>query len=150
METILTHDIFVFDFDGVIVDSEKIHNHCWNIALQQYNISFPTFNHYDYCKIFHTNVEDGIKINLLNHYNINNFDEIRNNKNLLYKNYITNNEIDLIKGIENFLILLKNNNKKIIIASNTNREFIDHILQKYLTHKQRGKRMMTLSYHLKS
>jgi HAD superfamily hydrolase (TIGR01509 family) len=129
LNNILTYDIFIFDFDGVIIDSEKIHNNCWNIVLKKYNIHF---NYYNYCKTFHTNQNDGIRNNLKNDYNIIDFDELCNKKNLLYHEYIINNEISLIEGIKEFLLFLQQQNKKIIIATNTNKNNVEFIFKKYL------------------
>lgn len=127
---ILTYNIFVFDFDGIIIDSEKIHNLCWNKIMEKYNINF---DYYNYCKNFHTNENDGIKKNLKKYYNINNFDELCNEKNILYHNYVINNEMKLIKGIDVFLKYLDDNNKSIIIATNTNKKNVEYIFNKYLS-----------------
>lgn len=129
INNILTYDIFIFDFDGIIIDSEKIHNKCWNIILEKYNINF---NYNDYCKTFHTNINDGIRKTLKNDFKIDNFDILCDEKNKLYHEYIMNNNIDLIDGIELFLNFLRLNNKKIIIATNTNKNNVDYIFSKVL------------------
>jgi len=127
---ILSHEIFIFDFDGIIIDSERIHNQCWNKVLEKYNINF---DYYNYCKTFHTNENDGIKKNLEYNYNIDNFNELCNEKNNLYHEFVINNDMNLIQGINIFLQFLNNNNKPIIIATNTNKNNVEYIFNKYLS-----------------
>ncbi len=126
---ILKYDIFVFDFDGIIINSEKIHNLCWNEILKKYNLEF---DYYNYCKTFHTNEINGIKKNLETNYNLNNFNIICDEKNTLYNKYINSNGVELIDGIYNFLNFLNFNNKMIIFASNTSKINIDFVIQSYL------------------
>jgi beta-phosphoglucomutase len=126
---LLAYDIFIFDFDGIIIDSEKIHNLCWNKVLKKYNVEI---DYYNYCKIFHTNENDGIKKNLEKYYNINNFDELCNKKNILYHEYVLNNDMKLIDGIDVFLDFLNKYNKNIIIATNTNKNNVEYVFNKYL------------------
>jgi HAD superfamily hydrolase (TIGR01509 family) len=126
---ILEHNIFIFDFDGIIIDSEPIHNLCWNKVLEKYNIYC---DYQKYCNIFHVKEKDGIKYNLKNIYNIDNFDELCDEKNKLYHKYVLNNDIQLINGIHKFLEFLNKNNKKIIIATNTNKNNVEYIFTKYM------------------
>ena len=126
---ILAHDIFIFDFDGIIINSEPIHNLCWNKVLKKYNIFC---DYYTYCKIFHVKEKDGIKYNLKYIYNIDNFDTLCDEKNKLYHDYVLNNDIHLIDGIHKFLQILNKYNKKIIIATNTNKNNVEYIFNKYM------------------
>jgi beta-phosphoglucomutase-like phosphatase (HAD superfamily) len=125
---ILEYDLFIFDFDGVIINSEPLHNIFWNKVLKKYNINF---DYYNYCKIFHTLEIDGIKKNLEQFYNITNFDVLSNEKNNHYYDFLNNNDIKLISHIHDLLKFLSDNNKIIIIASNTFKKNVEFILNKY-------------------
>jgi D-arabinose 5-phosphate isomerase GutQ/beta-phosphoglucomutase-like phosphatase (HAD superfamily) len=132
---ILNYDLYVFDFDGTIIDSEYFHYYAWLNALQKYkhndienNINF-TEN--DYYKYFH-NIEKNSGKNFIKYkYDINNFDEIYKLKQEFYANFIKNENILLKEGIEDFLNLIIKYNKKFIIVTNTSNEFIELYKLKY-------------------
>ena len=52
MENILKYDLFIFDFDGTVFDTEEIHYHCWKDCLKKYsNIIIDNIN--TYFKYYH-------------------------------------------------------------------------------------------------
>ena len=139
-QNILNYDLFIFDFDGTLMDTEEYHYEAWLKAiplyLKQYNSTENNVDNHDfdsiiftmidYQKYFHS-IEKNSGKNLLKYkYNIDNYEEIYKIKQQNYLNLINSNKENLkfIPGVEDFIKYLKNNNKKIIIVSNTRIEFI--------------------------
>ncbi len=105
------YDIFIFDLDGTIIDSEIIHYQAYNNQLNN-QLSYQS-----YCDIFHTNKkEDFIKAN--------NIDIIKKEKDFkeLYKS-----NAKLIDGFEVFLNSLINTGKITCIVTNSNKERCEFI-----------------------
>jgi len=130
---ILDYDLFVFDFDGTIMDTEKYHCNAWGKALSNYLNKEIILDLEDYQKIFHSLEKNYSKYYLNIEYNIDFelYNEIYNNKQEIYTNIIKTENINLIDGIEDFLFFLKNNNKKCIIVTNTSINNIEIFYEKF-------------------
>lgn len=105
------YDIFIFDLDGTIIDSEIKHYEAYNNQLNN-KLSYKS-----YCDIFHTDKkEDFLKEN--------NIDIIKKEKDFkeLYKL-----NPKLIDGFENFFNSLINNGKITCIVTNSNKERCEFI-----------------------
>jgi D-arabinose 5-phosphate isomerase GutQ/beta-phosphoglucomutase-like phosphatase (HAD superfamily) len=126
MENILNYDLFVFDFDGTIMDTEKTHCKAWEIVLSKHMDKEIIININDYQKYFHSLIKDYSKNYLNIFYNIKyeDYDNLYKLKQNIYEEFIKTENIELITGIEIFLNFLINNNKKFIIVSNTSNRFI--------------------------
>jgi beta-phosphoglucomutase-like phosphatase (HAD superfamily) len=121
---IYNFDIYIFDFDGVILNSEYYHYLSYNNSFKKMNIDFNlTFE--DYCKINHS-----CKLSF-NEILYNNYDEIYKLKTEYYNNYIKNNNIELIEGFENFYSKLLLKGKKIIIVTDSTKEIIEQVSKKF-------------------
>ena len=125
-ENILHYDLFIFDFDGTLMDTENYHYQAWSKAISLYLKKTVIFPVLDYEKYFHSIEKNSAKNLLKYRYNIDNYDELYKIK---QKNYLETIEAEkdkltLIPGAEKFIKYLKDNNKKIIIVSNTRAEFI--------------------------
>jgi len=101
-------DTYIFDFDGVVVDSEKFH---W--LSYQTEVSFEK-----YCEINHS---------LKGPYFRDTMDFLK--KDQLYIGYIK--DIPLKKGFEDFYGKLVRLGKKVYIVTNTSREIFDLFSEKY-------------------
>lgn len=101
-------DTYVFDFDGVIVDSEKFH---W--LSYQTDVSFEK-----YCEINHA---------LEGPYFRDTMDASK--KDALYIQYIK--EIPLVEGFEDFYKKLVRLEKNVYIVTNTSRDIFDLFIQKF-------------------
>ena len=132
MNYILEYDLFIFDFDGTLMDTEKYHCEAWNLVLLEYNNTFSLNMPY-YFKYFHSLdrklSRDFLKIT----YNILDYDKAYLKKQQKYKELIEkeNIEFEFIFGAENFLNFLIKNNKKFVIVSNTSNKFIEIYKRKY-------------------
>lgn len=117
----LEYDLFIFDLDNAVIQTEKYHYLAWiktlqNILGNDFIISFEYF-----CEKFHSKDSENINKYLINQLLIENIDEIIENKNKNYLDIINENKenIKLVDGVELFLNMILENNKKFIIVSNS-------------------------------
>lgn len=125
------YDLFVFDFDGTIMDTEKFHYKAWINTLQSqvYNTIF--FDYSEYIKHFHTIDVSNKKKYLLIKYDIQNYDTLYELKQKEYNKLINENEVSLVKGFENIINFINENNKKFVIVTNTSIKNINFFSAKY-------------------
>ena len=118
----------LFDFDGVIVDSEPIHYHTFQETLKKFGVKIDEQRWYDeftgtgsphIMKVLFE--ENGIKEDL------DKWVKIRRNK---LWNYLRNNEIELKKGLKEFLELLEKRGIKRAVTSGSKEDTINFILKK--------------------
>jgi len=133
MENILDYDLFVFDFDGTIMDTEKTHCKAWGNVLSNYTNKEVIINICDYQKYFHSLIKDYSKnyLNIIHSIKYEDYDVLYKLKQNMYEELIKIEDIKLIDGMEKFLNYLINNNKKFVIVSNTSKKFIDFYSIKY-------------------
>lgn len=129
---ILDYDLFVFDFDGTLMDTEDYHRKSWENAIKETikNENFELTLH-EYHKHFHTLHSIHIRNYIRLIHNIEDYDRIYDLKQENYKKYIETEPILFIEGAKDFLTFIIEKNKKFVIVSNTKREFIDIFLLKY-------------------
>lgn len=130
MNNILTYDLFIFDFDGTLIDTEKYHCKAWNLVLSEYKSNIH-MNIIYYYKYFHSLdkklANDFLKIT----YNITDFEKVYNEKQIKYKELIETHNIELIPGVEKFLEFILENNKKFVIVTNSSIKNIEVFKNKY-------------------
>ena len=131
MNNLLKYDLFIFDFDGTLIDTEKYHCKAWNNALSKENNDNIDIKMNDYFKYFHslTPMMSNNYLKIL--YDIDNYDYIYEKKQYEYEKIINNESIELINGVENFLNFILNNDKKFIIVTNTSSKFIELFKSKH-------------------
>ena len=135
------YDLFVFDFDGTIMDTEKFHYKAWINILQTHINKNIFFDYSTYIKNFHTIDVSNKKKYLRLKYNIEDYDNEdydNENYNKLYelkqKEYnklINENEVLLVKGFEKIIDFIHQNNKKFVIVTNTSIKNIKFFSEKY-------------------
>ena len=131
MNNILEYDLFIFDFDGTILNTEPFHCKSWEKALSEYKKTDIKFSMNEYQKYFHTLNENNGKTILKLLYDVDNYNKIYELKQYYYEEFIKSNEFSFIEGITDFFLFLINNNKKFIIVSNTSEKFIKIFQEKY-------------------
>ena len=118
------YNLFVFDLDGTIINTEIYHHLAWNAVLSIYMKKNINLSYNEYCKNFHININNNIYNYLKNEYNISD-PKIFEDKNNIYLEYIKNNDIEFIGDSDIFIQNIINNNKKFIIVTNTLTKNID-------------------------
>jgi D-arabinose 5-phosphate isomerase GutQ/beta-phosphoglucomutase-like phosphatase (HAD superfamily) len=128
-------DLYIFDFDGTIMDTEPLHYKSWMIILSDYLKKDINIDIREYQKYFHSLDKLYSKNYLLINYDITYdiYDELYNLKQDVYEKTIRNNDINIqfIPGAEDFLNMLITNNKKFVIVSNASRVFLNIFKEKY-------------------
>jgi beta-phosphoglucomutase-like phosphatase (HAD superfamily) len=117
-------DTYIFDFDGVIVDSEYYHYLSYKKAIEGLNISFE-LSYETYCKINHSLNELHFK-----QYFPEKYDELHKQKRIFYNEYI-DSSIKLKKGFEEFYESLLTKGKKVYLVSDTSNEIFSRFAKKY-------------------
>src|SRR3972149_7359469 len=107
----------IFDFDGVITDSEILHLRAFNRVLAQYGVEISTKDYYkEY--LGYTDV-DCFKMLIQKGLLETNEQEIKNlakQKNRVFEE-LAKTECRIIEGVQDFLQMLKNNNISMAICS---------------------------------
>ena len=126
MININKYDLFLFDLDGTIINTEEIHFKAYKETLKKYGYN-NEFTFIDYCKLCHF---DDITMQHFVETNLNIFyEKFYQTKKNIYLSYL-NTSLSLINGFDTFLIELKKNNKKTCIVTHSDKETIDFILNK--------------------
>ena len=118
----------IFDFDGVIVDTEIVSYRIYKKILSDFGHDFTK---YDYAYNFSGKTEEKNVNNLIDQYNLPlSFDEcfdlvISTEKSMLAKG------VDLKAGVNELLTYLSDNNIKMVVASSSTRERAINILEKH-------------------
>lgn len=130
----LEYDLFIFDFDGTLMNTEIYHHKAWQKALAWAGVDKTLVENMDikeYQKYFHS-LDKIYTCNYLDiKYNIKNYDNLYEQKHNFYEEYIHTENISLIDGAENFLNFLIKNNKKFIIVTNSLMKYIKIFQDKY-------------------
>ena len=119
---ILNYDLYIFDFDGTLLDTEDAHYKAWNKLLPSLTIT----EYYIFChSLDKTLFKKYITDNGLD------YDNIYKQKQEIYSYYISVNNIEFISGAEDFLKLLILNKKPFVIVTNTSINNINIFKDKY-------------------
>jgi D-arabinose 5-phosphate isomerase GutQ/beta-phosphoglucomutase-like phosphatase (HAD superfamily) len=130
---ILDYDLFIFDFDGTIMNTEEYHCLAWCNALSAYKNESVNISLNDYFKNFHSLEPNHSKnyLKFIHNIDLNDYDSIYSEKQKYYCNFINKGFIDFIQGAYDFLEFLIYHNKKFIIVSNTSNKFIETYSYQY-------------------
>jgi len=120
----------IFDFDGVITDSEILHLRAFNRVLAQFGIEITTKEYYrDYLGLtdldcFRTLAHEG-RLKLGSHQ----IEDLVKRKNEMFKQLATSDS-GIIEGVHGFVKMLRQNNIPMAICSGAVRSEIELILEK--------------------
>lgn len=122
LENITDYELFLFDLDGCLIDSEKIHYASYKNALDFFNINLK-FHYDDYVKLCHSSdstFKDYIKT-------YTNYEDYHKKKEEIFESLVSKNSVCFTEGAENFLKYLMENNKKICVVTNSSSKRISLI-----------------------
>jgi len=119
----------IFDFDGVITDSEILHLRAFNRVLAQYSIEIATKDYYKE----YLGLTDVDCFKLLIHQGLleaeqQGIENLVKQKNLIFEE-LAKTEGQIIEGVRDFLQMLKENNVPMAICSGAVRAEIELILE---------------------
>jgi beta-phosphoglucomutase-like phosphatase (HAD superfamily) len=125
---IYDYKLYVFDLDGVIIDSEKNHWNAYQEALKTSNCEYFKNNKLTfekYCEINHS-IDKNISFkNILN----NCYDEVYNKKKEYY--YSNIEKINLVEGFEDFFNKLLFNNKTICLVTDSSKKTLNILKSRF-------------------
>ena len=132
---IIDFDLFIFDLDDTLVQTEKYHYTAWLITLKNAINDDFYFDFSFFCSKFHSMMEDGIKRYLIDELKIPQllYETIYNQKTSTYLHLIHNDKYNLrlIENADIFLNEILNNLKKFVIVTNTSKCNLDFYLEKF-------------------
>ena len=117
---------FIFDMDGLILDTERIAFRSYKEALKEYGYDFTE-------AFFLTLVGTNVKLTkelFLNRYGSwFPFDLLHENHNKITDKYIKENGVTLKEGVKELIDYLKENEYKIALATSSDREKAEYLLE---------------------
>jgi len=117
---------FIFDMDGLILDTERIAFRSYKEALKEYGYDFTE-------AFFLTLVGTNVKLTkelCLNRYGSwFPFDLLYENQNKITDEYIKENGVPLKEGVNELIDYLKENEYKIALATSSDREKVEYLLE---------------------
>jgi beta-phosphoglucomutase len=117
---------FIFDIDGTIIDSMKIHLKAWQKTLENYGCSLSLKEVGE--KAYGINPEI-VKRTLGNHLSDQEIEKISNEKEILFRSSFDPEE-DVIRGFMEFIAELRKNNLPMVIGSAAPPENIDYFMER--------------------
>lgn len=129
MRWIEKFDLFLFDLDGLLVDTERLHFEAYRALCAQYghelNWSFE-----DYIQVAHTSYE-GLEKAIHPHIEKGgSWDELYREKKALYLELLRQGQLALMPGVEALLKELASSSIKRCVATHSARELVETIKQK--------------------
>ncbi len=113
------HEAFIFDMDGLLLDTERICWECFRKACSEFSYE-PDFGIYKKC--IGRKPEEGNLILKQGFDPFIPFDAVHLIWNELYRNFVENEAIPLKQGVKAVLNLLQRNGNKLAVATSTERE----------------------------
>lgn len=118
-------DLYAFDLDGTLFDTEKLHHIAYNDAFKYFNLNIE-LNYDNYCKIAH---KDNIQMKMLIEDNNIIYDEVYKYKKKRFLELLEN--VNFIPGAEKFLNDLIKLKIKICIVTHSDNDVLKYIRNKF-------------------
>jgi beta-phosphoglucomutase-like phosphatase (HAD superfamily) len=127
MSIIDKYDLFIFDLDDTLIQTEKYHYDAWLITLKKFVNDDFTMSETEFFSIFHCITQNKIAIYLQNTLHLDNYAEAIDYKNKTYFEIINREQsnIKMIDGCDEFISQILKQNKKFVIVSNSLKSNID-------------------------
>lgn len=119
-------DLYIFDLDGTLINTEKLHYESYKESLNYFNYN-KEFTYNDYCKLIHYN-DELFKTIITTELNIN-YKEFYQHKKELYISKL-NSGLMLNNNVENLLNILFEKQIKTVIVTHSEKDIINIILEK--------------------
>lgn len=114
------YEAYIFDFDGVILDTEKYHYLAWSNALKQFNVAFLKEEYEPLKSTGRNNIISYIVNNKKIFFSEKEISKLIELKDEYFSEYIKSlNDDDLIPGVVNFLDELVKKGKKLAVVSSS-------------------------------
>lgn len=117
---------FIFDMDGLILDTERIAFKSYKEALKEYGYDFTEAF---FLTLIGTNVKLTKELCLNRYGSWFPFDLLHENHNKITEEYIKKNGVPLKEGVNELIDYLKENDYKIALATSSDREKAEYLLE---------------------
>jgi HAD superfamily hydrolase (TIGR01509 family) len=120
MRWIEDYQVFLFDFDGLLVNTEEVHYHAYQLASKEHGWDMP-WSFAEYCTMAHYKAE-GLKVAMLEVFpELHNigwdaFYKLKSDK--IYE-LVSDGEVQLMPGVEKLLMSLQAENKKRCVVTHS-------------------------------
>jgi HAD superfamily hydrolase (TIGR01509 family) len=131
-ELIKERRAFLFDFDGTLANLDKLNVDSFQILLkQEFNLDFTRDEFMKY--VSGRGSKDGLMMYLKNE-NVKSFDvqELSKKFNQIKRDLLSNNleeEVYIIDGLPEFLQYLKESNKRMVVVTSSNYDYVKEVLE---------------------
>jgi len=122
MENIFQKKHFVFDLDGTLINSNKLHDKAFKETLSNENIVF------DYSKYHGVKTMDVFKSLGFNEFKSK---DLTKNKQMIYRRFIENGLVETFPGVSRLFDLLVKFDKKIYLCTGASRKSVNKIIRTF-------------------
>jgi HAD superfamily hydrolase (TIGR01509 family) len=133
MRWIEDFQLFLFDLDGLLVNTEMIHYQAYLDMLKRrgFNLNWSFLK---FCEVAHfsdDSLKEGVYSIFPNLYEMeSNWEVLKKEKNKIYMELLLSSKVELLKGVEKLLFELKKKNIKRCVVTNSSKQMTDLIKSK--------------------
>lgn len=123
------YSLFLFDFDGLLVNTEYLHYQAYQKLVASYGFDLG-WSFEKYCSIAHASAE-GLRIEILKQFpslqSKGSWDTLYQQKKDFYLDLLHNSKVPLMPGAEDFLNRLFNSGKRCVVVTHSSLDLIESI-----------------------
>ncbi len=133
MDLVESHDLFMFDLDGLLVNTEELHYLSYKRMLLKHGFHL-TWDFETYFSIAQKD-SDAVKHQILQLFPdvlkfVTGWKDLYNQKKALLVEVLKENPVSLLPGVANFLQLLKEKEKKMCVVTHSTKEVVEVLRHK--------------------